>query len=146
MTVKEFNQDVLPLYNHAKSFINNVYNAISKSGAEAEKQFAIIGWNDEVRTTIKCALNYAEENARKHIDVHKVTNNTITNKDNTEEFTHVCKSDREEFPGCFAIFARVIEETADWVTIDRFQKWGAVPCGIVTISRKDFDKYYTRLT
>ena len=28
---------------------------------------------------------------------------------------------------------------------DRFQKWGAVPCGTVTISRKDFDKYYKEI-
>lgn len=147
MTVKEFNQDILPLYNHAKSFINNVHNAISKSGSEAEKQFAIIGWNDEVQTTIKCALNYAEENARKHtdVDINKVKNNTLTNKNNTDVFTHFCKSDNEVYPGCFAIYARVIEETAEWVTIDRFQKWGAVPCGIVTISREDFDRYYKEI-
>lgn len=145
MTVKQFNEYVLPLYNHAKSFINNVNHAISKSGAETERQFTIIGWNDEVQTTIKCALNYAEENARKHIDVHKVTNNIITNKDNTDVFTHVCKSDNEVYPSCFAIYARIIEETDDWVTIDRFQKWGAVPCGIVTVSRKDFDRYYKEI-
>lgn len=146
MTVKEFNQDVLPLYNHAKSFIYNVDNAISKSGEEAEKQFAIIGWNDEVQTTIKCALNYAEENARKHIEVDKGMNSTPINNDITDEFTHVCKSDKDKFPSCFAIYARVVEQTFDWVTIDRFQKWGAVHCGIVTISRKDFERYYTRLT
>lgn len=145
MTVKEFNQDVLPLYSHAKSFINNVHNAISKSGEEAEKQFAVIGWNDEVRTTIKCALNYAEENARNHIDINKVTNNTPTKNDNTDEFTHVCMSDKDRFPSCFAIYARVIEQIDDWVTIDRFQKWGAVHCGITTISRENFERYYKEI-
>nr|CAI9751452.1 hypothetical protein DGKKSRWO_DGKKSRWO_CDS_0161 [uncultured phage]CAI9752340.1 hypothetical protein CVNMHQAP_CVNMHQAP_CDS_0163 [uncultured phage] len=67
-------------------------------------------------------------------------------KKKTSLFTHICKSDKEKYPSCFAIYARVIEETDDLVTIDRFQKWGAVHCGIITISRKDFNKYYKEVT
>lgn len=140
MTVEEFNKDIIPKIRHARTFLNSIGNAVYKSGPEAMKQFTCIGWNKETTNTILVALDKLEEEARNNIDTTK------QDSSNSEVFTHVCKSDREEFPGCFAIFARVIEETADWVTIDRFQKWGAVHCGIVTISRKDFDRYYTRLT
>lgn len=60
-------------------------------------------------------------------------------------FTHICKSCKEIYPSQFAIYARIIKETDDSVTIDRFQKWGVVHCGVATISREDFNKYYKRL-
>lgn len=60
-------------------------------------------------------------------------------------FTYICKSNKEIYPSQFAIYARIIEETDDSVTLDRFQKWGAVHCGVITISHEDFNKYYKRL-
>ena len=60
-------------------------------------------------------------------------------------FTHICKSDKEIYPSCFAIYARIISEDKDSVTIDRFSKWGAVHIGEVTLSRKDFERYYKEI-
>lgn len=60
-------------------------------------------------------------------------------------FTHICKSDKEQFPSCFAVYARVIDENNDSVTVDRFNKWGAVHIGEVTLSRKDFERYYKEI-
>ena len=40
-------------------------------------------------------------------------------------FTHICKSDKEIYPSCFAIYARIISENKDSVLIDRFSKWGS---------------------
>lgn len=58
------------------------------------------------------------------------------------QFTHICKSYKDLFPTVFSIFARVICEDKSSVTIDRFAKFGSLPVGKITISRKDFEKYY----
>lgn len=58
------------------------------------------------------------------------------------QLTHICKSDKDLFPTVFSIFARVICENESSVTIDRFTKFGSLPVGKITISRKDFEKYY----
>ena len=60
-------------------------------------------------------------------------------------FTHICKNDYDLYPTTFTIYARVIDATEETVTIDRFQKFGAVHCGTITISREDFEKYYKLL-
>lgn len=43
------------------------------------------------------------------------------------QFTHICKSDNDLYPT---------------TTIERFQKFGALPLKSITISKDDFDRYY----
>ena len=60
-------------------------------------------------------------------------------------FTYICKSDKEIYPSCFAVYARIISKDKDSITIDRFSKWGAVHIGEVTLSREDFERYYKEI-
>lgn len=60
-------------------------------------------------------------------------------------FTHICKSDREIYPSEFALFARVQYNEDGTVTVDRYQKFGAIHCGKVILDKKTFDKYYTKI-
>lgn len=71
----------------------------------------------------------------------------MSNTHRVEEnpFTHICKSDKEIYPSCFAIYARIISENKDSVTIDRFSKWGAVHIGKLTLSRENFERYYKEI-
>lgn len=62
------------------------------------------------------------------------------------QFTHICQSDKLYYPDTFSIFARIVEENNESVTIDRFQKFGALPLKRLTISRADFDRYYRPIT
>lgn len=62
------------------------------------------------------------------------------------QFTHICKSDNDYYPTTFTIYARVVEYDNNSVTIDRFQKFGALPLKRITISREDFDRYYKPIT
>lgn len=57
-------------------------------------------------------------------------------------FTHICKSDLELYPSAFACWARIIAEDENTVTFERFMKYGALPVGKATVSRKDFERYY----
>lgn len=76
------------------------------------------------------ALDVAIEALRKQIEIEN------------SQFTHICKSDNDYYPTTFTIYARVVEENDNSVTIDRFQKFGALPLKRITISRKDFERYY----
>lgn len=63
------------------------------------------------------------------------------------KFTHICKSEAKPYPDSFTIFAYVIsvDDENNTVTIDRFQKFGAVHVGKITISKEDFDRYYKKI-
>ena len=61
------------------------------------------------------------------------------------QFSHICQSDRELYPTAFSIFARVVNETKDSVEIERFQKFGALPLRNITISKKDFKRFYREI-
>lgn len=67
------------------------------------------------------------------IDLHKA------------EFTHICKSDNDVYPSTFSIYARIVAIDDSTVTIDRYQKYGAVYVGRVKIPRRDFERYYKRI-
>lgn len=58
------------------------------------------------------------------------------------QFTHICKSDNDYYPTTFSIYARIVDENDKSVTLDRFQKFGALPLKSITISKEDFYRYY----
>ena len=58
------------------------------------------------------------------------------------QFTHICKSDKLYYPDTFSIYARIVEQDDESVTLDRFQKFGALPLKRITISKADFNRYY----
>lgn len=45
----------------------------------------------------------------------------------------------------FSIFANIIAEDGDSVTLERFQKFGELKLRDVTLSRKDFEMYYQKI-
>ena len=45
----------------------------------------------------------------------------------------------------FSIFANIIAEDGDNVTLERFQKFGELKLRDVTLSRKDFEMYYQKI-
>ena len=57
-------------------------------------------------------------------------------------FTHLCKSDRDLYPTEFTIFAMAQYNLDGTVTVDRFQKFGALHVGKITIPKEAFEKYY----
>ncbi len=61
-----------------------------------------------------------------------------------EQFTHICKS--KGLVNGFSIFAKVLKSDDENVTIDRFQKFGALHIGAITISKSNFDLYYDSIT
>lgn len=64
---------------------------------------------------------------------------------NTDEnyYTHICKA--EGLINEFSIFARVVDETDDTITIERFQMFGALKIRNITISKQDFERYYKKI-
>lgn len=58
--------------------------------------------------------------------------------------THICKA--EGLVNSFSIFAKILESDGETVTIDRFQKFGALHIGAITISQADFERYYAPVT
>lgn len=76
------------------------------------------------------AIDVAIEALRKQIEIEN------------SQFTHICKSDNDYYPTTFTIYARVVEDGDKSVTLDRFQKFGALPLKRITISREDFERYY----
>lgn len=58
------------------------------------------------------------------------------------QFTHICKSDNDSYPTTLSIYAKLVEDQGQSVTIERFQKFGALPLKSITISKDDFDRYY----
>lgn len=80
------------------------------------------------------AIEVAKEALSKQIEIEKA------------QFTHICQPGRLYYLDTFSIFARIVEESEESVTIDRFQKFGALPLKRITISRNDFDHYYRPIT
>lgn len=76
------------------------------------------------------ALKLAVEALNKQIEIEKA------------QFTHICKSDNDLYPTTFSIYARLVEDYGKSVTIERFQKFDALPLKSITISKDDFDRYY----
>lgn len=104
-------------------------------------------------TDIKKAINYFEYGIKCDIFQEPVTSyakaaiSALEKQIEIEkaQFTHICKSDRDYYPTTFSIYSRLIDENEDSVTIDRYQKFGALPIGKITISKKDFERYYKRI-
>lgn len=106
-------------YEKAIQFLQNAVNFAAKPGNSYELNQPGIA-----------EINTAIEALQKQIEIEK------------SQFTHICKSDNDYYPTTFSIYARVIGENDRSVTIDRFQKFGALPLKRITISRKDFERYY----
>lgn len=100
---------------------------------EAKKRIKCILKNNYFTLSDKNALNLGIKALEKLIEMDKA------------RFTHICKSDRDIYPNEFSIYARVIKTTEYSVTIERFQKFGCLPVGKVTLSSEDFDKYYKEI-
>lgn len=60
MTVQEYNKEFLPKIDHANGFICNLEHAMQKTSDydECMKQLQCIGWDEELKETIKTALEY----------------------------------------------------------------------------------------
>lgn len=106
-------------YEKAKKYFQKVLDLAEKSGKSYELNQA--GYS-EISTVIE-ALD-------KQIEIEKA------------QFTHICKSDNDLYPTTFSIYARLVEDYGESVTIERFQKFGALPLKSITISKDDFDRYY----
>lgn len=97
-----------------------------------ERIDCILKNNPFTKADIK-ALALAIESIEKQIEISK------------SKFTHICKSDRDPYPTAFSIYARVIERDENTVTLERFMKFGALPMEKITISKKEFDRYYKEI-
>ena len=88
--------------------------------------------NPEAYTDLdwQAAIGVAIEALKKQIEIDSL------------QFTHVCKSDKDLYPTTFTIYARVVDQNDESVTLDRFQKFGALPLKRITISKADFNRYY----
>ena len=106
-------------YEKAKKYFQKVLDSAVKSGKSYELNQA--GYS-EISTAIE-ALD-------KQIEIEKA------------QFTHICKSYNDLYPTAFSIYARLVEDYGKSVTIERFQKFGALPLKSITISKDDFDRYY----
>lgn len=60
MTVQEYNKEFLPIIDHANGFICNLEHAMQKTSdyEESMKQLQCIGWDNELKETIKTALEF----------------------------------------------------------------------------------------
>ena len=109
-------------YEKAKKYFQKVLDSAVKSGKSYELNQA---GNSEISTVIE-ALD-------KQIEIEKA------------QFTHICKSDNDYYPTTFSIYARIVDEDDKSVTLDRFQKFGALPLKSITMSKNDFDGYYKQI-
>lgn len=100
---------------------------------EAKERVDCILKNNPFTEADITALTLAIESIEKQIEISKA------------QFTHICKSDRDRYPTVFSIYARVIERDENTVTVERFMKFGALPMDKITISKKEFDRYYKEL-
>ena len=60
MTVQEYNKEFLPKIDHANGFICNLEHAMQKTNdyEESMNQLQCIGWDEELKETIKVALEF----------------------------------------------------------------------------------------
>ena len=63
MTIEEYNKIYHPKIMHAITFVNCLEHAMEKTGAyeECMRQLECIGWSDEVKETIKFALEHYKD-------------------------------------------------------------------------------------
>lgn len=73
----------------------------------------------------------------------KLENGTLIEVDENYH-THICKA--KGLVNGFSIFARVVDETDDTVTIERYQEFGALKIRNITISKEDFERYYKKIS
>lgn len=73
---------------------------------------------------------------------NKLENGTLIEVDENYH-THICKANG--LINEFSIFARVVDKTDDTVTIERYQKFGALKIRNITISKADFKRYYQKI-
>lgn len=81
------------------------------------------------------------------IEANGIAIESIEQRINNESnlFTHICKSDRDIYPTEFTIYAYIINEDDEAVLLDRYMKYGAIHVGEVRISRSDFERYYEEI-
>lgn len=106
-------------YEKAKQYFQNVLSSAAKSGNSYELNQ--VGYSE---------ISIAIEALDKQIEIEKA------------QFTHICKSNNDLYPTTFSIYARIAEDYGQSITIERFQKFGALPLGNITISKDDFNRYY----
>lgn len=60
MTIKEYNTQIAPKIRHADVCVANLFNAIQKTTSEhdAMHQLTCLGWDDEIVTVIRTALEH----------------------------------------------------------------------------------------
>ncbi len=58
------------------------------------------------------------------------------------ELNYVCRNSEPDNE--FTLFAKILGETEDKVTIQRYMRWGKLDCGVATLSRKDFELFYEK--
>lgn len=75
----------------------------------------------------------------------KYKNNGVYRVIETDYFTHFCKSDFEYRPSKNAIFAKIVDETDDTVTIERFTEYGKFEVGNITLTRENFVKHFDEI-
>lgn len=73
----------------------------------------------------------------------KLENGTLIEVDENYH-THICKA--KGLVNGFSIFARVVDETDDTVTIERYQEFGALKIRNIMISKEDFERYYKKIS
>jgi hypothetical protein len=91
-------------------------------------------WGDQLIDTVEMDCRYFKD--KTHIIELPCIHETY--------FTHICKA--RGLINQFSIFAKIVSEDENTVTIDRFQKFGSLHIGIITISREDFERYYKEIT
>ena len=86
--------------------------------------------------------NFREYEKRKNVELDCDTFKDKSRFIEVDEnyYTHICKA--RGLIDEFSIFARVVDQTENAVTIERYQKFGALKIGNITISKHDFERYY----
>lgn len=75
-------------------------------------------------------------------DVKKSLNKVITGKGDiiVDNFTHICKGNGSVNE--FSIFANIVKDNGDTVTIERYQRFGNLNIPNITLSKDEFISYY----
>lgn len=75
-------------------------------------------------------------------DVKKSLNKVITGKGDiiVDNFTHICKGNGPVNE--FSIFANIVKDNGDTVTIERYQSFGNLNIPNITLSKDEFNSYY----
>ena len=62
MTVQDYNNKFLPVYNKASSFVSCLEHALEKSDDNARMQLRVIGWDEQTKMLLLHALSLLKQN------------------------------------------------------------------------------------